>query len=149
MKFMLFVYIDGLAEPNPGVGTYGYAIYEDDEKVATGHGFAGDPVTNNYAEYEGLIKALDAVSKHSNQGIMIRSDSRLLVNQMSGEWKVGKKALRNHDPGSYVAKHQEAIELARKFKRLTFQWIPREKNTEADELSRVAYREELSKRRRS
>jgi len=144
---LIEIYTDGLAEPNPGIGTYGYIIYKDGERVAERHGFAGDPVTNNYAEYEGLVKALQEVSDQSDVSISVRSDSKLLVNQMAGEWKVSKKALSNEAPASYVAKHLEAVELAKKFRRLTFEWVPREKNIEADELSRVAYMEELARRR--
>lgn len=144
---MIDIYTDGLAEPNPGIGTYGYVIYRDGKRVAARHGFAGDPVTNNFAEYEGLVKALCEVSGQTDAAISVRSDSKLLVHQMSGEWKVSKKALRKDDPASYVAKHLEAVELAKRFKRLTFEWVPREKNSEADELSRVAYTEELARRR--
>jgi ribonuclease HI len=72
----------------------------------------------------------------------------MLVNQMAGEWKVSKKAFNSKAEGTYVDKYLEAQELSRKFSRLRFEWVPREKNTEADLLSRVAYREQLLKRRR-
>jgi len=79
--------------------------------------------------------------------MVVRSDSKMLVNQMSGEWKVTKKAFRNRDESSYVDKYLEAKELAGKFADLTFKWIPREQNAEADELSRIAYAQELAKKR--
>ncbi len=133
---MIEIFTDGLAEPtNPGVGTYGYAIYRDGKRLSAGHGLAGNPVTNNYAEYEGLVKALRHARRlmKGDEEITVYSDSRLLVNQMNGEWKFKK--------GAYVEKYLEAKELARTLPKLKFKWIPREQNSEADELSRVAYAE--------
>lgn len=144
---MIVIYTDGLAEPNPGIGTYGYVILKDGARVSSRHGFSGQRVTNNYAEYDGLIHALAELSGNEGDEIVVRSDSSLLVNQMAGAWKVGKKAYNNPHEGSYVEKFLEARELARKFAKLRFEWIPREQNMEADELSRVAYREALRKMR--
>lgn len=144
---MIEIYTDGLAEPNPGVGTYGYVIYKDGKKILARHGFAGDPVTNNYAEYRGLIEALRGSSEFADAEIIVHSDSKLLINQMAGEWKVSKKAFKSTEPGSYVEKYLEAEELATRFTKLRFVWIPREENSEADHLSRVAYQEQLRKRR--
>lgn len=145
---MIEIYTDGLAEPqNPGIGTYGYAIYRDGRAIKTGHGFDGDPVSNNHAEYAGLIEALKSVSEHSHEDIVVKSDSKMLVNQMAGRWKVSKKAYKNATEGSYVEKYLEAEELAKRFSNLTFVWIPREENTEADALSRLAYQEQLRRKR--
>ena len=143
------IFIDGLAEPtNPGIATYGYVVYRDGVELGRGHGFDGDPASNNHAEYAGLVAALRAVEAEPDREIVVKSDSRMLVNQMTGAWKVSKKAFRNEEEGSYVEKYLEAKEAAKRFPRLVFQWIPRELNSEADELSRVAYREELIKRRK-
>jgi ribonuclease HI len=145
---MIEIYTDGLAEPlNPGIGTYGFVVYRDGRALTRGHGFDGDPVSNNHAEYAGLIAALRSVEGFSDQEITVKSDSKMLVNQMAGTWKVSKKAYNSRTEGSYVDKYLEATEVARRFSRLTFEWIPREQNSEADELSRVAYREQLLKRR--
>ena len=139
------IFTDGLAEPtNPGTGTYGYAIYREGERLATGHGFAGEPVTNNYAEYEGLVKALRHARRlmsgdQEEEEVTVYSDSKLLVNQMNGEWKFKK--------GGYVEKLVEARKLASKFTKLKFKWIPREQNSEADELSRIAYAEATNRKR--
>jgi len=127
---MFEVYTDGLAEPNPGLGTYGYVIYRGGERVHSGHGVVGREVTNNYAEYVCLIKALERLEQHRNEEIVVYSDSKLLVNQMKGRWRFKK--------GAYGEKYLEAKRLAEKFARLRFEWIPREKNTEADELTNIA-----------
>jgi ribonuclease HI len=128
-------YIDGLAEPtNPGVGTYGFAIYEGERKVAEGHGLAGRGVTNNFAEYTALAEALKKLASMGVEGdVVVRSDSKLLVGQMGGGWEV--------KGGSYLPKLKEAKDLARGFGSIRFEWIPREQNSEADLLSRVAYEE--------
>jgi ribonuclease HI len=145
---MIEIFTDGLAEPrNPGIGTYGFVVYRDGIEFRRGHGFDGDPVSNNHAEYAGLIAALRAVVGLAGEEIVVKSDSKMLVNQMAGAWKVTKRALNSTTEGTYVDKYLEAKEAARKFSKLTFEWIPRERNAEADELSRVAYREQLPQRR--
>jgi ribonuclease HI len=145
---MIEIFTDGLAEPsNPGIGTYGYVVRRDGAEIGRGQGFDGDPVSNNHAEYAGLIAALRAVEGLADEEIVVKSDSKMLVNQMAGEWKVTKKALNSKAEGTYVDKYLEAKEAARKFTRLSFEWVPRELNAEADELSRIAYREQVRKRR--
>jgi ribonuclease HI len=144
---MIQAYTDGLAEPNPGVGTYGYAIYRDGKSILGRHGFAGDLVTNNFAEYSALVELLRELDEFRDEEITVYSDSKLLIGQMSGALKVSKRAIKHNMPGSYVDKFLEARDLARKFPRITFEWIPREMNSQADELSRLAYRERLLKRR--
>lgn len=144
---MIEIYVDGLAEPrNPGIGTYGYVILRDGKVLDRGHGFDGNPVSNNHAEYAGLVKVLLVASRYSDEEVVVRTDSKMVANQMAGNWKVSKKAFNNDSEWSYVDKYLEAREVAKRFRRLTFVWIPREQNTEADELSRVAYREQLRKR---
>lgn len=137
---MLLAYIDGLSEPsNPGTGTYAYLIYDGRRRLAEGAGLAGLDVTSNYAEYTALVMALRRLKElHLTRSVTIRSDSQLLVGQMSGKWKA--------KGGAYLEKYREARELAREFEGLEFQWVPREQNEEADLLSRVAYQRQVSGR---
>jgi ribonuclease HI len=128
---MIEVYTDGRAEPNPGLGTYGLVVYQDGRRIHSEHGLAGRGVTNNYAEYFCLIKALEYLAPRHDEEITVFSDSTLLVNQMSGRWKFKS--------GNYSEKYLEAKELAGGFARLTFEWVPREKNSEADELTNIAF----------
>ena len=127
------MYIDGLAEPrNPGTGTYGFVIYDGQRRLAEGSGLAGRNVTSNYAEYTGLAEALKKLKALGIKGdVLIRSDSRLLVGQMSEGWKV--------KGGMYIGKLKEARDLMREFDSIRFEWIPREQNEEADLLTRIAY----------
>ncbi len=114
------------------MGTFGYVIYEDGRKVAEAAEFVGENVTNNFAEYSGLVAALrELLRRGAVEDITVKSDSKLLVNQMRGEWKRRK--------GGYLEKYKEASELTEKFARLSFQWVRREENKEADNLSRLAY----------
>jgi ribonuclease HI len=128
---MIEVYTDGRAEPNPGLGTYGFVVYRDGERIQSDHGLAGRKVTNNYAEYFCLVKALEHLRPYGGEVITVFSDSTLLVNQMNGKWKFKK--------GAYSEKYLEAKRLASTFLKLRFEWIPRERNTEADELTNVAF----------
>ncbi|HVC26856.1 MAG TPA: ribonuclease HI family protein [Nitrososphaerales archaeon] len=128
---MIEVYTDGRAEPNPGLGTYGYVVYEDGRRTHSDYGLAGRGVTNNYAEYLCLIKALENLAARRDEEITVFSDSTLLVNQMEGRWKF--------KGGNYSEKYLKAKELAGGFSRLRFEWIPREKNSEADELTNIAF----------
>jgi ribonuclease HI len=126
-------YIDGLSMPdNPGTGTYGFVIYEGTKKLSEGSGLAGRNVTSNYAEYTALGEALKRLRTLGVEGdVLIRSDSKLLVEQMSGGWKV--------KGGMYVGKLKEARDLMKEFGSIRFEWIPREQNQEADLMTRVAY----------
>ena len=126
-------FIDGLSLPrNPGTGTYGYVIYEGTKKLAEGKGLAGYDVTSNFAEYTALSEALKKLMSMGIEGdVVIKSDSQLLVGHMSEGWKV--------KGGMYVEKLKEVKELLKEFGSIRFEWIPREKNEEADLLTRVAY----------
>ena len=127
------VYVDGLSEPtNPGTGTYGYVIYDGQEKVAEGSGLAGYGVTSNYAEYTALEQALSRLKSMRIEGdVLIRSDSKLLVGHLSSGWKV--------KGGMYVEKLKAVRDLLKEFGSVRFEWIPREQNQEADLLTRIAY----------
>jgi putative autoinducer-2 (AI-2) aldolase len=139
---MIEVFTDGRAEPNPGLGTYGYVVYEDGRRTHSEHGLAGHGVSNNYAEYLCLVKALERLEVSRDEEITVFSDSTLLVNQMAGRWKF--------KGGAYANKYLEAKELARRFSKLRFEWIPREKNAEADDQHslRAAERQVRSERQR-
>lgn len=134
----MVVNVDGLCEPvNPGgTATYGYVIRSDlGRDVARKSGVVGNgpEMSNNVAECAALCEALRFLirEKMTRLPIEVRSDSRLLVNQMKGEWKFHK--------GLYAYKYSEAKGLTVRFDSITFRWVPREKNEEADALTREAY----------
>lgn len=135
----IVAYFDGLCEPkNPGgTATYGFAIYIDGKKVHEGYAVVGEGkgMSNNVAEFSGLAAALEwlAENGYQDEEIEVRGDSQLAINIMSGIW--------NAKGGMYYPYYRKAAELAEKFSNIRFRWIPREKNEEADGLSRKAYEE--------
>lgn len=131
----LEAWIDGACEPfNPG-GTASYAVVVK-RKFTTilrraGIVGSGRGMSSNVAEYSGLIALL---AWYKDQGLSesmtVYSDSKLLVNQMTGYWRAKR--------GLYHRYYQEALSLLKEigYKRFRFIWIPREENIEADELSK-------------
>jgi ribonuclease HI len=133
---MIKVYIDGLCEPmNPGgVATYGLIIYKDGSIIQKDKGVVGEGpgMSNNVAEYTALCKALSWLTpRYPKESITVLSDSRLVVNQMSDQWKARK--------GLYLEYYKKALKLKESFPKLVLKWVPREENAEADELTRAAY----------
>ena len=132
---MITVYFDGLCYPkNPcGVAAYGYLIYRDAEIIHRGFRAVGEGkgMTNNVAEYEGLkAAAMWLQDNRIEEEILIKGYSQLVMKQMKGEWQVNSATSKKYVP---------EIKLLLQGKDVTFQWVPREKNEEADKLSRVAY----------
>jgi ribonuclease HI len=136
----IFMNFDGLCEPkNPGgIATYGVVITQNGKKIFEDGGIAdAKPWTleasNNVAEYSALIRGLEWLRKtgRSSSTIVIRGDSRLVVNQLNGKFKV--KAPR------IVELYHDARELMSEFANVRIEWIDRSLNKEADLLSRIAY----------
>jgi ribonuclease HI len=136
---MLRVFIDGSVEPtNPGgVGTVGIVVYKDGARML-GIGKVvgeGPTMSNNRAEYEALKEVLQWLLDQdlSGESISVNSDSSLLVYQMQGRWKV--------KGGIFLTAYNESKQLVKQFRDLSFHWVPREENEEADLLARNAYKE--------
>jgi len=136
---MIEAYFDGLCDPNPGgVATYGFVIRKDGKKLQEGHGLAGKPkspqATNNVAEYTGLIKALEWLLDQKISGsVLVRGDSDLIIKQVKGEYKVKSPLL--------APLHRQAVDLLDQLPEATLEWIPRERNADADRLTNLAYAE--------
>src|SRR6188508_3064380 len=91
---MIVAYIDGGARGNPGPAGYGAFIQSPEGNIlAELHGALGI-ATNNVAEYNGLLAALQWAIDHNERRIHIRADSELLVKQMRGEYKVRNAGLQ-------------------------------------------------------
>jgi ribonuclease HI len=90
---MIYTNSDGGCRGNPGPGAIG-VIVRDDKKILTKYSaFIGRQVTNNIAEYEALIKALELARKFTDKKLTCFLDSELVVNQLLGEYKVKNKNL--------------------------------------------------------
>lgn len=131
MTVRVVIEADGGSRGNPGPAGYG-AVVRD---AATGEVLAERSegigvATNNVAEYAGLIAGLRAALELGAREAEIRLDSKLVVEQMRGRWKVRQAHLQ-----PLVA---EAVELVRKLDRVEFNWVPRALNTHADRLANEA-----------
>jgi len=128
----LIVEADGGSRGNPGPAGYG-ALVRD---AGTGEVLAEESeslgtVTNNVAEYSGLIAGLRAAARiDPHASVQVRMDSKLVVEQMSGRWKI------KHPDMKPLA--GTAGEVARGFTEVTYEWVPRERNQHADRLANEA-----------
>lgn len=85
---MLYTNSDGGARGNPGPGAIGIIIRKDNQIITKYSQFIGKNVTNNIAEYEALIKALELAGKYGDKEITCCLDSELVVKQLLGEYQV-------------------------------------------------------------
>lgn len=88
---MCKIYIDGGSRGNPGEGAIGFAVINSENEEVFRFGKRIGPCTNNYAEYNALIEALEYVVKNrisGNKNIDIYSDSELVVKQVNNIYKV-------------------------------------------------------------
>ena len=126
---MIVAYIDGGARGNPGPAGYGVRIQSADGTVLDElHGGLGI-ATNNVAEYNGLLAALQWAVKNNVNRLHIRADSELLVKQMRGEYRVKNPGLQ--------ALYVRARLLVAQLDDVKFEHVRREFNTEADRLSNL------------
>jgi len=126
----LLAHCDGGARGNPGPAGYGVVIKnEKGEKVAALSEYLGHQ-TNNFAEYQGLIAALEYAVEHGPKALKVISDSELLVRQIKGIYKVKNPTLRDL--------HARAKELIAQLEWFSIGHALREHNQEADRLANAA-----------
>jgi ribonuclease H / adenosylcobalamin/alpha-ribazole phosphatase len=127
----LVVEADGGSRGNPGPAGYGAVVRDADTgEVLAERAASIGRATNNVAEYQGLLAGLRAAVDLEPASVEVRMDSKLVVEQMSGRWKV-----RHPDLAPLYA---EGVALARRLPRVRFGWIPRERNAYADRLANEA-----------
>jgi len=93
---MIYTNSDGGARGNPGPGAIGIIVRKDGNILTRYSKIIGERVTNNVAEYEALIKALELASKHTNDEITCLLDCELIVKQLLGEYKVKNPKMREY-----------------------------------------------------
>lgn len=122
---------DGGSRGNPGPAGYGAVVFTADRtEVLAERGEGIGQATNNVAEYGGLIAGLRAAAELGADEVDVRMDSKLVVEQMSGRWKVKHPDM--------IPLAREAGALVRGFSRVGFRWIPRAENGHADRLANEA-----------
>ncbi len=123
------LYADGASRGNPGNASFGAVIYQDGKVIKELSETIG-VASNNVAEYEGLVAGLRFINSiDANAMIEVRMDSKLVVEQMSGGWKIKHESMKEL---ALIARKSHSPEL------VSYKWIPREENTYADSLANKA-----------
>ncbi|GAA4766621.1 hypothetical protein GCM10023329_11070 [Streptomyces sanyensis] len=127
----LVVEADGGSRGNPGPAGYGAVVLDPatGETLAETAEFIG-VATNNVAEYKGLVAGLRAARELDPDAVVrVRMDSKLVVEQMSGRWKIKHPGMR-----PLAAEAASVLPPSQ----VTYEWIPRERNKHADRLANEA-----------
>ncbi|MGW1072621.1 bifunctional RNase H/acid phosphatase [Streptomyces sp. NPDC002537] len=122
---------DGGSRGNPGPAGYGAVVLDPatGEALAEAAEYIGT-ATNNVAEYKGLIAGLKAArALDPEAAVLVRMDSKLVVEQMSGRWKI-----KHPDMKPLAAEARTVLPAGR----VDYEWIPREQNKHADRLANEA-----------
>ncbi len=122
------LYFDGASQGNPGKAGIGAVLIIGKEKY-TFKMPIGEK-TSNQAEYLALIAGMLLAKRKNVNYLTVRGDSKLVINQMKGSFKVNDRKLKKL--------YRKAKELERSFKSVNYEWIKREENKEADKLANEA-----------
>ena len=120
---MIFLFADGASRGNPGPAAYGVHITDEAGNTIADFGENLGTATNNQAEYAGVIAGLRYLTTTPHRQVTIRLDSKLVVEQLSGRWKIKNSGMQELAI--------EARGLLREFD-AKFEWVPREQNSIAD-----------------
>lgn len=133
----LIIQADGGSRGNPGPAAYGCLVKDaQTNEVLFKEGKTLGITTNNVAEYSGLVAGLVAANEiDPNAQIEVRMDSKLVVEQMSGNWKIKHENMKG-----LVEKARNAFAQSQ----VKYVWVPREDNLEADTLLNIALDAELN-----
>ncbi|MFH1365193.1 MAG: ribonuclease HI family protein [archaeon] len=115
---MIYTNSDGGARGNPGPGAIGILVRRDGEILTKYSAKIGNFITNNIAEYEALIKALEIASKFTSDEVTCLLDSELVVKQLLGEYRVLNPRL--------TPLFLKVQELQEKFKKVVYRHVSRE-----------------------
>ncbi len=122
----LDVFTDGACSGNPGEAAIA-VVFKDNGKIVKEFAEAIGPATNNIAEYAALVRALKEAKILKLNSIRVHTDSQWMFNQIRGIYKVKNEGIKPF--------YDEAVALAKSFKRVEFKWVPREENKDADRLA--------------
>ena len=126
----VIIFTDGAAESNPGPAAIGATIKDEQGRPITSISQGIGRATNNQAEYRAVIAALEKAIRLGAEQVDIRSDSELVVKQISGKYRVKNAALK--------PLYQQVKQLQSLLEGFTITHIPRQQNTEADRLANIA-----------
>ena len=129
---MFSLYFDGASRGNPGPSSLGGVIYNNLKEEKINYKKAIGIATNNYAEYQALLVGIKVCIKYEIKEVNIYGDSKLVIEQVKGNWKVKSESLK---PIYTEIKKHITPEF---FKKITFNHVRRHLNKRADELANVA-----------
>jgi len=121
----LTIHIDGASRGNPGPAAWAYVISHDGTLLEEACGLLGQ-ATNNVAEYTALVKALERAVSLQARIVHVKSDSELLVKQLSGEYRVRNAGL--------LPLYERVLQLVPQFDHIDYAHVYREQNRRADKL---------------
>jgi ribonuclease HI len=130
----LTIFTDGASRNNPGEAGAGIFILRDGKPVDKIARYLGT-TTNNIAEYQAAIIGLERCVKLGASMVKLHADSELMVKQLNGQYKVKNEGLK--------PLHARVKELIAKIGTVEVQYIPRERNKEADALANQAIDEKI------
>ncbi|MEK9180607.1 MAG: ribonuclease HI family protein [Patescibacteria group bacterium] len=134
----LIIYTDGGARGNPGPAAVGVVVCDLEHTVISEHKKYLGVKTNNQAEYEAVLLALEEALKLGAASIKFYLDSELVVKQLRGQYKIKNQGI--------APLAEKVLALSNNFSSITYTHIPREKNQHADKLVNQALDENLKKR---
>jgi ribonuclease HI len=123
------IYCDGAARGNPGPAGIGVVVEGPRGRVLAEIGEGIGTATNNVAEYRAVLEGLRRARDLGATEVLVRSDSKLLVEQLSGRFRVKNPTL--------IRMHGEVRALMREFDEVRFEHVPREFNRDADRLANM------------
>jgi ribonuclease HI len=129
----LFVFCDGGSRGNPGPAAIGAVVYDMSVSPPRRLAVVSERIgvaTNNVAEYRALIAGLEAAAPFRARRVRVRADSKLVVEQLRGTWRVKQMHLR--------PLHEQARQLLAGYDEVDLQHVRREENTDADALVNAA-----------
>jgi ribonuclease HI len=126
----IVAHIDGGSRGNPGPAAYGVAITTPQGQSVTAFAEYIGVATNNFAEYQGLLAALDYALSHGCPRLRVMTDSELMARQISGRYKVRSPDLK--------PLYDKARALISRLQAFSIQHVYREQNREADRLANQA-----------
>jgi ribonuclease HI len=126
----IVAYCDGGSRGNPGPAGFGVYIQDSAGKVVAELSQFLGKRTNNFAEYSGLLAALDFAVANGYRSLRVVSDSELMVKQMKGQYRVNSPELR--------PLYEEARRRVSRLDHFQIQHVLREKNRHADRLANLA-----------
>lgn len=132
----LFTFTDGGSRNNPGPAALGVVIKNENGDTVAAYGEYLGEQTNNYAEYMGLISALEKAVELGATEVEAVCDSKLVVEQLNGNWKVKEPSIQR-----LVLK---AMKVMRQLKKVTIKHVLRDQNKAADEQVNIALDKALS-----